>query len=459
MFKASEIAKITSGKFLKFGEASISSISIDTRTLKKGALFIAIKGERLDGHNFIKEAVKKGACAILVNGAYKCVEDIKLPVIRVRDTVRALGNIARAWRDKFEVKIVAVTGYNGKTTTKDLIAHILSSKYKVLKNPNTENNHIGVPLALLRLDKHHEIAVLELGSNHFGEINYLAGIVGPDVGIITNIGESHLEHFLNKNGVYSEKTQLLENLNDRGIILVNRDDKFLGPKLALRPFYNGNIVLSFGLNSQSDFMASDISFNGVVLNFRQKNELFSLRTFARHNIYNGLAAISCAKILGLRSAQIKTALKTFDFPKGRFNLERFDNVKLIDDSYNANPLSLSCAIDAFKDFPCMGRKIMVLADMLELGKKERFFHEEAGRLVRRSPVDILVCIGKRARHAARAAILSGLEKKNCFSCRDNQEARIILNKILSSGDVALFKGSRAMRLEGLIKNLKEDYNK
>jgi len=459
MFKISELAKVTSGKFLKFGEGEVRNISIDSRTLKRKDLFIAIKGNRLDGHKFIESAVHNGAAAIIIQDEFEGLSKIKVPVIKVTDTTKALGYIAKAWRQKFDLTVIAVTGSNGKTTAKEMIAQVLSSKYEVLKNPKTENNHIGVPMALLQLRKSHKIAVLELGSNHFGEINYLSGIVRPDIAIITNIGDSHLEYFLSQQGVFSEKVELLRNLSPKGVCIVNRDDKFLGAKIALKPFFEGKIVLSFGIEHASDFRATQVIDKGLKVFFKSGKNDLCLNTFARHNIYNALASIACAKILGIAEKDIQKSLKSFVFPKGRLNIVSFDNIKLIDDSYNANPLSFACALNAFESFPAKGRKILVLADMLELGERERFFHEEAGRLIGRKPIDILVCIGSRAGLAANSAISAGLNKENVFSCKDNFEAEGILRNVLKSEDAVLFKGSRSMKLEEVIQGIKEGFCK
>lgn len=427
-------------------------ISIDSRTIKPGEAFVAVKGQNFDGHDFIAEAVKKGAAAVIVREpGVGSRESWKVPVIPVKDTIKALGDLARAKRNKFDIPLIAVTGSNGKTTVKDMIAWVLSGKFNVLKNEGTQNNHIGLPMTLLKLNKDTQAAVLELGTNHFGEIEYLARIAQPNIAVITNIGPSHLEFFHDLKGVLREKYTLVKNLNKPGIAILNADDRLLGKIGTATVFSKKTVavpILSFGTR-KSDFWADAIHNSGGKVCFRvNKKYKFTLNTIGGYNIYNALAAIAVARLFGLSYSRIALRLSSFVFPEGRLNTVERGRIKFIDDTYNANPLSLKEALAAFAKLPVRGRKIVVMGDMLELGVKEDFFHLEAGRQIARA-CDCFIGVGRRSMLAVSSAKAAGLKNDNIFSCSTAQEARDILFKriAVTGDDVVLVKGSRSMKME------------
>jgi len=452
MFKVSELIKATKGKLLCGNcNAGIKSISIDSRTLKRGDCFIAIKGDNFDGHDFIQQAIKKGAGCIIKDKRPTNYELRTTNCIIVNDTTKALGDIAGFWRNKFDIPVIAVTGSNGKTTTKDMIAHVLSAKFKVLKNEGTKNNHIGLPMALLGLKPAHEMAVLEIGTNHFGEVANLAQVCGPNIGVITNVGPSHLEYLLNLNGVLCEKYSLFTELRSPGIGILNADDYLLRSKLSKRGQRTFNIGLS--VNGAADFSASCLSRSkkGVSFLVGDKNK-FSLSTPGYYNIHNALAAIAIGRILGLGHKDISRRLANFKFPHGRLNFVTVGGVRFIDDTYNANPASLARALDVLAEFRSDGRRIVVMGDMMELGVDKEKFHLEAGRQITKA-CDILITVGELSAIAAREASSMGFDADNIFKCVDAPQARRILFDKLSPGpkDIVLVKGSRAMKMEEVLK--------
>ncbi|MDI6606185.1 MAG: UDP-N-acetylmuramoyl-tripeptide--D-alanyl-D-alanine ligase [Candidatus Omnitrophota bacterium] len=450
MFKRDELVKATKGGLFGAGNKKIAGgISIDSRRLKAGDIFIAIKGNNFDGHDFIAEAAKKGAAAVIVHSVQQSIvhRPEKTTFILVKDTTKALGDIARFQRDKFNIPVIAVTGSNGKTTTKEMIAYLLSDKFKVLKNEGTKNNHIGLPLTLTKLNNSYDFAVLEAGTNHPGEIAYLAGICLPNIAVITNIGPAHLQYFKDLGGVYREKISLLRYLRKPQIGVFNADCKLLGPQVFSR--HKGKIIFGFGINRGADFFASNIEIGKAKASFLlNKKYKFTLKTLGHYNIYNALAAIAIARLFGMEYTDIARRLSLFNFPQGRLKFIKLNNISFIDDTYNSNPLSLEHALDTLDCFKAKGRKILVMGDMLELGSRERIFHLQAGKKAARI-CDCFLAVGKLSRLAAEVARANGFNKPGIFSCSDSLQARDILFKKIAPGpeDIVLVKGSRLMRME------------
>lgn len=451
MLKIEEILKATGGKLI-CGRRSlpIKDFSLDSRTLKKGDGFIAIKGNNFDGHWFIKKAIEQGAGCIIAQTKFEeelvdKAQDSAL--IEAADSIKALGDIAYYKRNKFNLPIIAISGSNGKTTTKEMIAWILSEKFKVLKNEGTKNNHIGLPQALLGLNADFDLGVLELGTNHFHEIDYLAKITKANIGVITNIGPTHLEYFGDLTGVFKEKYALIKNLENPYLSILNGDDKFLR-KVILRKSKRP-LALSFAIDNRSDFSASGISFKQGKIEFLlNRKDKFYLNTCGRHNVYNALAAISVARIFGLQYKTIIKRLASFEFPAGRLKIKEFNKAIFIDDTYNSNPESFSQAVRTLENFKTSGRKIVVMGDMLELGRDKGLLHRNAGRLAAQV-ADIFISVGPLSKLAATAARLSGTNR--IFSCESALEARdILFKKVLpKKNDVILVKGSRSMKMEGV----------
>jgi UDP-N-acetylmuramoyl-tripeptide--D-alanyl-D-alanine ligase len=453
MFKVNELLKATKGKLIQGRpNVAVKGISIDSRTICRGDAFVAIKGNNFDGHNFIKAAIKKGASCILSQRLPFTVYRLpRVVFIKVKDTVKALGDIARLQREKFDLPVIAVTGSNGKTTTKEMIAAILSKKYPVLKNEGTKNNQIGLPLTLLKLKPYHEIVVLELGTNHPGEIEYLSRICQPNIGIITNIGPVHLEFLQSLEGVLKEKLNLIKNLKRPYIAILNADDNLLNRQLVRKstpPF-----TLSFGIKKPSDFLASRIRSSYQKIGFVVNNKYrFTLKTLGYQNIYNALSAIAIGQLFGLEYKDVVSGLNNFNFPQSRLNMVKLKGLRFIDDTYNSNPNALKQALEVLDNFKVKGKKIFVMGDMLELGKDKELFHFQAGRLAA-GICDIFITVGKLSKCAAQAAKKSGMNSQNIFICDACQKAReILFSKIsLNQDDLVLVKGSRLMKMEEVLK--------
>lgn len=457
IFKPDEIIKAVSGRCLNnpaIGIGKVTGISTDSRTIKPGALFIAISGGRYDGHDFIAAALKKGASGVIIASkkinyakkrfgfGFKSVNNFML--VAVNDTVTALGDLARFHREKFDIPAAAVTGSNGKTTTKEMIYTILKTRWRPLKNSGTENNLIGVPLNLLRLQDTHDSLVVELGMNKRNEIKRLAEISHPNIGVITNIGPSHLRYLRDLNGVYAAKKELLDFLRRGDIALLNGDDPIL------RSFNRKDLkTLRFGIESGSDFRAESVRREGLNWSFRVNGEAFLLKSAAYHDVYNALAAISIGVLFGLPLAKISGALRSYVSLDKRMARSIIKGIEFINDTYNSNPLSMRSAIAALSSYNSKGGKVLVSGDMLELGRRSGYYHSEAGRLAADSGIDKFISVGKLARNSFLAAKKSGM--RNIWFCRTKKEAVSVLKKIVEPGDVVLVKGSRAMRMEEVIK--------
>ena len=452
MFKINELIKATGGVLVSGNtQAAVSGISIDSRAIKPGEAFLAIKGNNFDGHTFIDEAIAKGAACVIFQSCAFSLQSSTAVFIQVKDTTKALGDIAKFNRERFDGTVIALTGSNGKTTTKEMIAWVLGAGFNVLKNPGTKNNHIGLPLTLLGLDNSYDVAVLEVGTNHHGEVEYLGKIAQPNIALITNVGPSHLEFFKNLEGVCKEKSALLKYLKNPCLAILNSDDKLLKKRIAQDD--SPGITFGVGLKSRCEFRASQIKNTWQDLRFLvNKGQGFTLNTFGYLNIYNALMAIACARILGMEYKDIAGRLAQFSFPQDRLSLTELNGIKFINDTYNANPVSLNHALDVLENYPAKGRKIFVMGDMMELGLQRNFFHCQAGE--RAAEVcDAFVSVGKLSRLAAEAAKSSGLNERNIFICENSAQARDILFKTIAPTpeDVVLVKGSRAMRMEEVFK--------
>lgn len=453
MFTIDEILKATNGRqLLGSQDLRFSGISTDSRAVKKAELFIAIKGTKFDGHDFLDSARENLAQALLLNEEWvqangDLLQRLGLPVIAVENTVSALGNIAGFHRRKFNIPVVAVTGSNGKTSTKEMIASVLEARFKVLKSKGSFNNDIGVPLSLLRLDSSHEIAVLEMGMNHKGEIRTLCAIARPCIAVITNVASAHVEFFSGLEDVAKAKCEMLEELENNSAAVINAD---CGVLYSLAKDYGVNLI-SFGLKPNSLYRASNVLCDGqgVVFTLNEKFT-FRLNLLGEHNVYNALAAIAVASFFKIEPGNIREALKKVSIPGLR--MRRFDSkgIKIIADCYNANPDSTKAALKTLTQINKDKRKIFVLADMLELGRSSRKFHEDIGESVAMNPIDKLITVGPNAAFAAQTAVACGMQKSDVYTCANNEEALNILKAMLIRDDVVLFKGSRGMRLEEII---------
>jgi len=456
MFTVRDILTAAKGRLLS-GNADeiLTGISTDTRKIKKGELFLAIKGEKFDGHSFILDAVSKGAGGVLVQEGGITNANFKLPdvsFISVNDSIKALGDIGNFHRSRFAIPIIGITGSNGKTTTKEMTAAILNKKFNALKNFGTENNNIGVPLTLMRLNSEHDIAVLEMGTNHLGEIRRLSEIARPTIAIITNIGPSHLEYLEDTDTVFKAKIEMLEHMSDGARLILNADDEYL------RKIKTGLKITWFGFDKEADFRADKISLEPDGISFRLNEKWdISLGVLGRHNVYNALSAIACAWDFGISIDEIKDALKEFRVPNMRMEVKKFGDIKIINDSYNANPQSMKQAIEALRDMTTEGRKVLIAGDMLELGTFSGRFHHLVGKQAAESGIDLIVAVGKLAEHVARGAQEAGMSERKIKLCAVMKEAREKVSSLIKKGDTILVKGSRAMRMEEIVGDLETQF--
>ncbi|MBE0571819.1 MAG: UDP-N-acetylmuramoyl-tripeptide--D-alanyl-D-alanine ligase, partial [Ignavibacteriaceae bacterium] len=344
---------------------NINYVSIDSRKIKPNTLFIALKGERFDGHNFAKDAIKNGAAAIVINKKrLNQFNDVKVSIVTVKDTKIALGDIARIWRKKINAKIIGITGSSGKTTLKDMLSQLLSEKYCVNKTEANNNNHIGVPLTILNTNEKHQVLVAELGTNHFGEIPYTASILSPDYSLITNIGDSHLEFLKTKSGVWKEKSFLFEEtIRNGGKVFLNYDDPIIKAKHSSK-----GKQISYGFSGRVDVRGKINSYTDdgkpiVGVSFKKKNYEFTLPIYGDQSAKNFIAACAVTLEMGLSIDQIKNAVKMLKAPIGRLDVQQYKNFILIDDTYNANPDSTRTAIELVGRIKTFKRKILMLGDM------------------------------------------------------------------------------------------------
>lgn len=424
-----------------------SGVSIDSRTVKKGDIFICIKGERFDGHDFIPEAIAKGASGVIFSRYNTVSLGIKSfhNLIAVDNTLSALSDLAYYHRKRFGIPVVGISGSNGKTTTKEMAYSLLSARYEVLKNEGTENNIIGLSLSLLRLNARHDLAVLELGTNHFGEIRELVRIAAPSVGVITNIGPAHLESFDDEKGVLKEKWDLIEELAWPAIAVLNADDPFLREKITLTP--EGLTGFTFGLRTKADFRAKKISCRNQKVSFYVHKSALRLNTVFKINVYNALASYALARIFSIDAYDIIKILRAFQFPRARFQMQKIQGLEVIDDAYNANPASLGFALEAFSALSRRGRKILVMGDMLELGHAARPAHARVGVDLSKANIDVIIGIGALSHIACDMAASCGFNAQSIFKCASTYEARKVISNVAKKHDTVLLKGSRAMRLE------------
>ncbi|MDE2214947.1 MAG: UDP-N-acetylmuramoyl-tripeptide--D-alanyl-D-alanine ligase [Candidatus Omnitrophica bacterium] len=444
MFTIAEILKATGGALVRgpaLGRAR--RVCIDSRSVQKGELFIAIKGEIFDGHDFVDDVAGKGARVVVVQRPVD-IKDRNVSVIRVADTARALGDIARFHRLRFKIPVIALTGSAGKTTTKEMIAAVLSRKYKVLKNEGTQNNHIGVPLTLLKLKPSHQILVLECGTNQPGDIAWLADVARPTAAVFTNIGASHLEKLKTVGGVFKEKWMLTSSMGPGDAVIMNADDAFLSRQVGRKNIFR---TVTYAVKSRADWTARDIRVQaGRGLRFRAGGKIIELNACGASNVYNALAALSCGALFRVPLKDIACALRSFELPQGRGAIVRLGKGWMINDTYNANPVSMASALQTLQTIETRGQRIFVAADMLELGRRSQELHEAMGTLIAKKGVDVLITVGPGAGlMGAKAGKLN--KKLQVFACRDACLAQKYLARVFRNGDAVLIKGSRRMKME------------
>ena len=428
---------------------NIRYVSIDSRNIKPNTLFIAIKGKRFDAHQFVKDAVKNGAIAVLINRKRLTQYDnVKVPVITVKDSKLALGEVAKIWRKKLKAKIIGLTGSSGKTTVKNMLAELLSVKYKVNKTEANNNNQIGVPLTILKTNETHQVLVAELGTNHFGEIPYTASILSPDYSLITNINDSHLEFLKTRNGVWKEKSFLFEETTKNGgKIFLNYDD----PIIREKHLRKGNRI-SYGFSGKVDFKGNIKSFTDdgkpvIEISYKKKSKEFMLPVYGEQNAKNFLAVSAVALEFGLSFSEIQNAVSKLKPAKGRLDVQRYKNFILIDDTYNANPDSTKAAIELVGRIKTFNKKIIFLGDMLELGKSSVKLHERLINLILQSGINEVYTIGSLMKNLNKKLKNTSLLTRH-FTKR-NLLSEFIRNRSFNNS-VILVKGSRGMKMEEFV---------
>lgn len=448
-----EIAGVIGAEISGGGKpAVVKAVSTDSRKVKLNELFFALRGERFDGHNFIAAAVGAGAAGVVLEYDVPGLPDY-FPRLKVRDTLRALQNLARHNRRVSGVPVVAVTGSSGKTSTKDLVASVLSQKYATLKTSGNFNNEIGLPLTLLKLNADHRMAVVEMAMRGPGEIDALCGVALPNAGVLTNIGEAHLERLGSVENIARAKGELLERIPPEGFAVLHGNSPHIREQAAR---CRGRVIF-FGEGDGMDLSAREIRPEGGGNRFTAvtpagERELF-VPLPGRHSVINSLAAVAVGLACGLDFDSIARGLLTAELSAMRLETLEVRGIKVINDTYNANPLSTKAALQALGEVAAGGRKVAVLGDMLELGERAESGHREVGEAAARLDVEYLVAVGALAEFIALGARDGGIPEERVRHFRTNMEALKFLEKVLQSGDVVLVKGSRGMRMEEIVKGI------
>lgn len=432
--------------------SDIYTVSIDSRKIKNGSLFIAIKGERFDGHSFVNDAIKSGASVVAIEEKYlKEFHQLDIPFIVVNDTTKFLGQLASVWRNKLKTKIIGIAGSNGKTTTKEILSTLLSYKYSVNKTEANNNNHIGVPLTILSTNNHHKYLVLEFGSNHPGEMKYLSQIAKPNYALLTNIGDSHLEFFKDRVGVIKEEGELFKStISNGGIIFLNYEDPLLRKHYA--PIKN---KITYSFNYKTDFISviKELDEQGRI-SFKIKNTglLFKSPLPGEMGLYNFFASIVVAKTLGMTYKDILIAQKKIRAYDKRLDLKKFNTTWIINDCYNANPSSMEFALSLLNLINVKYKKIAILGDMLELGEVSIQKHKEIGNYINTIEINSILTYGNHSKYIN--YVVDSYEKeKRHFNSKENLKK--YLDKLDLSKTIILIKGSRGMRLEEITQYLEE----
>ncbi len=450
-----EILKATKGKIIHGNEAEeVADFSKDTRTIKSGALYVGIKGEKFDGNNYFKQAYENGAIACILDSKELNSEDLEKyqNVILVDDSIKALQDLARYRRNQYNIPVVAVTGSVGKTSTKDIIASVLSEKFDVLKTEGNNNNHIGLPLTLLKLKKHNAV-VVEMGMNHFGEISLLTNIAKPNICIITNIGTSHIGNLGSRENILKAKLEILEGMPNNGTVIINNDNDLL------HQWYedNKNVynIVTYGITNKSKFMANNIKIaeNDSCFNMIYNEKEYSIKVPVPGIpfIYNSLCAVSVGSLLNIEMEKMIQGILKFELTKKRMEkLKTSNGVIIINDSYNASLDSVKPALEQLKN-TTGNKKIAVLGDMLELGSYAKKLHELVGEEVIKNNIDILITVGDNARYIANKSVEMGM--KEVFSYNSIAEAVKKIEEVQNENDVILLKASNSMHFNKIAEEL------
>lgn len=457
-FTLTQVMQATNAVLKKITSASIfGGVTTDTRKVEEGMLFVALKGEKFDGHDFIAEAAKKGAIGAIVNKDYDVsrLEDVEIDILAVNDTLKAYQDLAKLWRSKFSIPVIGITGSNGKTTTKDLTAAVLSGKWNVLKTQANFNNEIGLPMTLLQLNKSYDAAVVEMGMRGLGQIKLLTDIAKPTIGVITNVGETHMELLGSIENIAKAKSEMAQAIEIDGKVVLNADDEHVAKMHEVtkaRPIY-------FGINHAADVKAFNVKTVGEGKTefdaFIGENMAhFTLNMLGIHNVYNCLAALAVGYACGLTIEEMQKGLASFKPTAMRFEYKKVGDFNVINDAYNASPMSTKAALSNLAKVTD-GRKILVMGDMFELGSVEVKAHEDIAVQAKEAGVSIIVTRGTLTQNTARKAREIGIPE--VYECANHEEAVATLKKVLQKDDTVLFKGSHGMHMEKIIELLENEY--
>ena len=438
-------------------EQEITGAVTDSRQVKTGYLFIPIRGARVDGHDFIPQVFEKGALAVL--SEHK-LENPAGPYILVDSSAEAMKKMAAFYRSQLTCKVVGITGSVGKTSTKEMIASVLSQHYRVLKTEGNFNNEIGLPLTIFKIRAEHEVAVLEMGISDFGEMHRLASMSRPDIGVITNIGLCHLENLGSRDGILKAKTEMFDHLQPKGTVILNGDDD----KLSTKREVNGKPAVFYGMDSDSAFgieksiYATDVKnlgLKGMQAKIHTPSGSFTARIPipGEHNVYNALAGTAVGLALGLSLEEIERGIAGAKTIAGRSNILHVNGMTVIDDCYNANPVSMKASIDVLAHIP--GRRIAVLGDMAELGADERELHHGVGDAIAQSGIDALFCAGVLAKEYADAAAANPACDIRYFAAREEMIPQLL--DYVKAGDNILVKASHSMEFPEVVQALKDEF--
>ena len=443
-----QITELTGAKLEQGdGQSSVERISTDSRTIKKGELFVALRGENFDGHKFVEAAAKASAAGAIVDLNWKGKVPAKFAIIRAQDTLIAYQNIAANYRKSLPLKVLAITGSNGKTSTKDFAASVLGRKFRVTKTQGNFNNHVGLPRTILEATSQDEVAVWEIGMNHPGEVAPLAKIAAPDAAIITNIGVAHIEFMGTREAIAKEKGALAEAVGANGTVILNADDSFskdIAGRTSARVLFAGT---KEGTIHAIDIQQSADGSEFTILEGAHQCHA-QLPVPGLHMVQNALLAIAAGRAFGLSLEEAAAGLASAPLTKARLQIKEINGVQFLDDSYNANPDSMKAALQTLVELDSDGKRIAVLGEMRELGQETQRGHEEVGEAAAAFGIDQLIGIGEMGALIARAAEKAGLEKSQAVG--STSEAAELLLEIAAPGDLILIKGSRLARTEDVI---------
>ncbi|MGP1366888.1 MAG: UDP-N-acetylmuramoyl-tripeptide--D-alanyl-D-alanine ligase [Schwartzia sp. (in: firmicutes)] len=451
-FTLEEVMRATGASVEHEAPVHFSSVETDTRRLLPGALFVALRGERFKGETFAADAVQKGAVGVLLceGTAEETCAALPVPLLRVPDTLVAYQALAHAWRMKFSLPVVAITGSNGKTTTKDLTASVLGAAWPVLKTEANFNNEVGLPLTLLQLTAAHRAAVVEIGMRGLGQIAALAPVAAPSIGVVTNVGETHIELLGTVENIARAKGELVEAIPSGGTVVLNADDPRVAAMVNL--CRAGVRVVTFGIEKDAVVRGFDLATAGGSTRFCASFDggarvAFTLPLAGRHNVYNALAALAVGWVLGVSPDAMRSGLAQAEVTGQRFECYEKSGYTIINDAYNASPASMAAALTTLAE-TARGRRVAVLGDMLELGAIAREAHRRVGEEAAAAGVALLLTCGVLGQEIAVAARAAGVSEVH--ACRSHEEAGTLLKEKIQPGDTILFKGSHGMQMDKLI---------